>query len=169
MFLYIYLLKCFRTYRHLHRHEAGPFLRWKGAHTDRLHSGVLSAGRATSSGGSGRPDGLITPQSQPYHLTLLSDRQRLLPLAGSPFHAFDNDSGLKYVCFFFFLLVAWVIIFCMEWIANGGEAAGLPPPWCKRHGWGMVMFLPLVARHFFDLFLIKMAVGLWGHMDATRH
>ena len=76
-------------------YEAGPFLRWKGAHTVRLHTGVSSAGRATSSGGSGRPDGLITPQSQPYQLTLLSDWQRLLPLAGSPVHAFDNHVGLK--------------------------------------------------------------------------
>ena len=119
MFLYIYLLKCFRTYRHLHRHEAGPFLRWKGAHTDRLHSGVLSAGRATSSGGSGRPDGLITPQSQPYHLTLLSDRQRLLPLAGSPFHAFDNDSGLKKICFSFFYWLPESLSFAWSGLPKG--------------------------------------------------
>ena len=58
-------LKCFRTYRRLHRYEAGTFLRWKGAHAVQLHIGVLSAGRATPSGGGSRPDGPTTLQVSP--------------------------------------------------------------------------------------------------------
>ena len=96
-------LLCFRTYRlNPDIYEARLPLRWGRPHTSPLLIGVLCAGRATSSGGSGRPDGPITPQSQPYQLTLLSDWQGLLPLAGSSFHAFDNDSGLKNICFSFF-------------------------------------------------------------------
>ena len=72
-YIYIRLVQGASALNAINIYEAGPLLRWRGAHTGAVLFGVLCAQRATHSGGGSRLDGPVTLQKWTDPPLLLSD------------------------------------------------------------------------------------------------